>query len=223
MAASLTATIHILRHGQSIHNVVRPYPYRDPPLTDVGVQQAMDIRLPAEPDLLLISPMTRTIETALLAFPGRLKSGSVKVQVWPDLREAHGALCNIGVSRPELEAKFPQFDFSSCRNEWDYPPHIFDDAAERAERVRRRLKDLSASYKNIFLVTHRAFAAFLVQGERFDVCECRSYRFASREEADKARDGINIDRGIKQDFGPSVLLPIHPQGGGSGAESSATG
>ncbi|KAM0256037.1 hypothetical protein ACHAQJ_005236 [Trichoderma viride] len=166
------AAIHILRHGQALHNVDHGYPLRDPPLTEVGFQQASNVRPPAEPDLILVSPMTRTIQTALIVFGQHLNSSptEVKLQIWPDLREAHDAICNKGVSRADMAAKFTQLDFSVCHEEWDYPPHSFEDAAARAERVRRRLKDLCRSYKNIVLVTHRGFIAFLVKGERFGVC-----------------------------------------------------
>ena len=75
-----------------------------------------------------------------------------------------------GVSRADLAAKFAQFDFSACPEEWDYPPHSFEDAALRAERVRQRLKHLSGCHKNIIFITHRGFIAFLVNGEGFDVC-----------------------------------------------------
>ena len=98
--------------------------------------------------------MTRTIQTALIVFGHLLLNTSSKteLQVWPDLREAHDAICNKGVSRAELAAKFPQFDFSACREEWDYPPHSPEDAIARAESVRQRLKDLSGSYENIVLI-----------------------------------------------------------------------
>lgn len=153
-------------------SVYRAYPHRDPPLTEIGFQQASNLHLPAEPDLILVSPMTRTIQTALTAFGQLLNSSPAKAefQVWPDLREANEAICNMGLTRAEMAANFTQFDFSACHEEWDYPPHSFEDATMRAERVRQRLKDLSRSYKNIILVTHRGFIAFLVKGERFDVC-----------------------------------------------------
>lgn len=87
------------------------------------------------------------------------------MQVWPDLREAHDAICNKGIiDRADLQAKFPHLDFSECSKKWDYPPHTIKDATMRAERVRHRLE---TSYKNILLVTHRGFIAFLVQGTRF--------------------------------------------------------
>lgn len=40
-----------------------------------------------------------------------------------------------------------------------------------------------------------------------DDVEHRSYRFATNEEVDKARHGVNVDTGLEQDFGPTVLIP----------------
>lgn len=179
--------------------------------------------------------MTRTIQTALLAC-GHLINASpraAEVQVWPDLREAHDAICNKGVDRADLKTKFPQLDFSECSEMWDYLPHTIEDATMRAERVRQHLDALPESYKNILLVTHRGFIAFLVQGTRFDVCgtlttpslqhpptlyvlifsdvssrffaECRSYRPTKREKGAQGRNGINCDTGMVQDFGPTLL------------------
>ncbi|KAF5024658.1 hypothetical protein F66182_3280 [Fusarium sp. NRRL 66182] len=81
--------------------------------------------------------MTRTIQTALFTFHHLLSCSPAKVeiQVWPELREAHDAICNTRVSRADMETKFPNLDFSACHREWDYPPHDFEDAAARAEGV----------------------------------------------------------------------------------------
>ena len=38
--------------------------------------------------------------------------------------------------------------------------------------------------------------------------EYRSYRFAEAEEIEKNRRGINVDSGLKQDFGPTLLMPL---------------
>lgn len=38
--------------------------------------------------------------------------------------------------------------------------------------------------------------------------EYRSYRFAEAEEVEKNRYGINVDSGLKQDFGPTLLMPL---------------
>ncbi|TVY55752.1 putative phosphatase SPAC5H10.03 [Lachnellula cervina] len=198
------STIHILRHGQSLHNIERGYPHRDPPLTELGCQQARNLTLSTEPDLILISPMTRTIQTALLALGPLIDR--VKVQICSELREAHDAVCNTGVDRADLTAKFPQFDFSGCSETWDYPPHSVEHATLRAQGLRQHLNVLSNSYKNILLVTHRGFIAYLVKGPRYDLCESRSYKFASKDEIATKRYGIHIDTGLEQDFGPTLLL-----------------
>lgn len=219
--------IHVVRHGESLHNVDHSYPHRDPPLTEKGQDATTQIKVHPIPNLIVISPMTRTIQTAINAFPSILSPTSVfpvqpEVQIWPDLREAHDANCNKGLSRIDISAKFPQLDFKECPGEWNHPPHTIEDAVRRAEGVRRRLKELSQRYPNIAVITHRVFIAFLVRGRRFDVCETRSYQFstADGEEEDdddnKSNNGaelgssrmdINVDTAEMQDFGPTILIP----------------
>jgi broad specificity phosphatase PhoE len=212
---STSPLVHIIRHGQSLHNIDRGYPHRDPPLTHAGHEATKQIKISAVPDLIVISPMTRTIQTAMNAFPsvGSAPNGT-EVQIWPDLREAHDAICNKGISRADISAKFPHLNFSECPEEWDHPPHTIEAATIRAEKVRGRLKELSKVYNNIVLITHRGFIAFLVKGDRYDVCETRSYRVGTDEEteADSLRFGVNVDTKAQQDFGPTVLVPHTPQG-----------
>jgi len=206
----MSPLIHIIRHGEALHNVQRGYPDRDPPLTKAGNYSTKHINLVAQPDLIIISPMTRTLQTAMNIVPSLAEQAlfDIPVQIWPDLREANDAICNKGLSRAELESKFPQFDFSECNREWDYAYHTIQDATDRAERVRKRLKELSTSYRNIAIITHRGFKAFLVKGKRFGLAEVRCYRFASEEEAkdEKIRRGVNFDTLEEQDFGPTVLI-----------------
>jgi broad specificity phosphatase PhoE len=202
--------IHIIRHGEALHNLQRGYPHRDPPLTKAGVYATTHLDLAFQPDIVLISPMTRTIQTAMNLFPFLAQEGSFKisVQIWPDLREANDAICNKGLSRAELQSKFPQFDFSECHEEWDYIEHTIEGATSRAERVRRRLKDLSMTYNNIAVITHRGIKAYLVKGKRFGLAETRSYRVATEEEAatESIRHGLNSDTLEEQDFGPTVMI-----------------
>lgn len=210
MSQSIRPLIHIIRHGEAIHNIDRTYAKRDPPLTAAGRDQCQQVELVATPDLILISPMTRTLQTALTVFPF-LQSDDpfpVPVEVWPDLREAHDAECNKGLGRAELRNKFPRFNFEPCAEEWDYPQHTIEGATARAERVRKRLKELSNTYHNIAVVAHRGFFAYLVKGRRFNTCEARTYVFATQEEADnvEVRMGLNCDTLLQQDFGPTVLV-----------------
>lgn len=63
--------------------------------------------------------MTRTIQTMLIALDSLLGKSpfAIAVQVWPDLREAHDAICNKGLSQKEMTSKFSQFDFQNCPEE----------------------------------------------------------------------------------------------------------
>lgn len=112
--------------------------------------------------------MNRTINTALAVLPDLLSQSAITVEIWPDMREAHDAICNKGVSRAELSAAFPDLDFSRCNEEWDYEDHSHDAATRRAERVRTVLAERSE--QNILLVGHRGFIDYLVAGPQFANC-----------------------------------------------------
>lgn len=204
------AHIHLVRHGEALHNVEGDSVGRDPPLTHQGHDATQNIQLPTNPDLVLISPMTRTIQTALNIFPFLREQNPfpIPVEIWPDLRETHNAECNKGLPLVELSEKFPQFDYSRCSELWDYPPHSIEAATIRAERVRKALKELSATYSNIVVITHRGFIAYLAKGRRFNTCETRCYRFSTDEETQNPaiRKGVNCDTLLEQDFGPTVLV-----------------
>lgn len=210
LLSSSPALVHIVRHGEALHNVERGYPHCDPPLTEAGARATKELILSTHPDLIIISPMMRTIQTAMNMFPYIQDCGgsTIPVQIWPDLREANDAVCNKGSSRAEMQTSFPQFDFSECHEYWDYPSHTISDATERAVRVRQRLHHLSATFKNIAIVTHRGIIAYLVKGLRFNSAERRSYRFATHTEAqnEKVRHGLHCDLLIEHDFAPALLL-----------------
>jgi broad specificity phosphatase PhoE len=169
--------VHIVRHGESLLNVERGYPFRDPPLTQAGSEATKEIGLPSRPDVVVISPMTRTCQTAMNMFPvlQDMTHSPIPTQIWPDLREANDAICNKGLARADIQAKFPQFDVSECEENWSYASDNVADATERAERVRRRLLDLSATFKNIAVISDRGCIAYLVPGQRFEPAESRSY------------------------------------------------
>lgn len=114
--------------------------------------------------------MDRTIETALIIIENNKSQIAPDVLVWPDLREAHDAECNKGSSRDSLELKFPYLNFAACPEIWNYDKHSIKGATTRAERVRSKLCDLSATYAEIIIVTHRGLIAYLIQGSRFENC-----------------------------------------------------
>jgi broad specificity phosphatase PhoE len=136
--------ICIIRHGQAVYNIQRGYPFPDPPLTKRGYQEASSININFTPDLIVVSPMRRTIETAFTAFGTTVDANkALPIEVWPDLREAHDAICNHFSPVAVLQMEYPHLDFSECNAERTYEKHSHADAEKRAERVRRQLKEHS--------------------------------------------------------------------------------
>jgi broad specificity phosphatase PhoE len=135
-------------------------------LTEIGRKQAEALDFSFIPDVIVVSPMIRTLDTAYHVLHGKPS----KILVWPDLREAHDAICNHGSLRINLISQYPLLDFSECSVKWDYEQHTTKNAQLRASRVRSRLERLSKDYKNILVVTHRGFIAHLVSGKRFFNC-----------------------------------------------------
>ncbi|EUC46959.1 hypothetical protein COCMIDRAFT_35401 [Bipolaris oryzae ATCC 44560] len=183
--------IHILRHGEAHHNTHANHPYRDPPLTKAGHYTTKHKHLPFDPDLILISPLTRTIQTALNMFPFLSSQPSpVPAHIWPSLRETHTTM-RRGVGEYEEESE--------------------GEAVARAERVRRRVMELveEGGYENVVLVTHSGFKGYLVKGRRFGLAEVRTYRVASQEaeeEEEGVRWGVDFETGVERDYGPTVWV-----------------
>ncbi|KAK4149647.1 histidine phosphatase superfamily [Chaetomidium leptoderma] len=108
-------TIILVRHAQALHNVDNKLPR---PLS-LGRKQCAELkvklvpRIPKDLDvgLIIVSPMKRTIETALLAFGDLIQRG-VPIVAHAGWQENSLQPCDIGSPLPSLPALFPQVDFS---------------------------------------------------------------------------------------------------------------
>lgn len=173
-------TITLLRHGHAWNNMIAGFPCRDPILTERGQSQASAVRLSRPPDLIVVSPLTRTLETANIAFGTLIRNPngpSVPVQVWPDLRECGNKPFNHSRPRAQLEARYPFLDFSECSQSGLYENFNERRGHRRARRVRRRLMEMSRTYSHIVVVSHQGFIHRLNGGSgRYRNCECWSYR-----------------------------------------------
>lgn len=208
-----TGSVYLMRHATAEHNSHRHYPHRDPALAPSGIldarQAVLSVHSPDFPDLILVSPLSRALQTAQIIFEGTAQlSRPPEVQVWPDLRECNNSISSQGRSRTEMGELFPMYNFSELLEEWDYEKETHQRAVARAERVRSRIKELSARYSKIWVVTHSIFLSYMVnvKGRHFYTCESRKYRFATQDEAVEQRYGLNHDLRCRQDFGPTVLI-----------------
>ena len=69
-----------------------------------------------------------------------------------------------------MQALHPGLDFSACDEEWNYLPHCFEDSADRAAAVRKKLMELPGSH--VVVVGHRGFIAYLVDTNRVEFSNC---------------------------------------------------
>ncbi|EGP88517.1 uncharacterized protein MYCGRDRAFT_40001 [Zymoseptoria tritici IPO323] len=121
--------IHLLRHAQAYHNVPPcNYNIPDPTLTELGLEQtstfAREFPHHGNVSVILSSPMTRTLETALLCFPQehehRHHHKGLKIYAVPELQETSDHPCDTGSSRADLEKVFDgkNIDFSALKEGW---------------------------------------------------------------------------------------------------------
>lgn len=73
--------LHLVRHAQGEHNATKDYTLPDPLLTKLGIEQSLALHrqtketIQKSADGIICSPLRRTMQTALVAFPeliGRL-------------------------------------------------------------------------------------------------------------------------------------------------------
>eukprot|EP00755_Sulcionema_specki_P022399 Sspe_Gene.76416::Locus_47742_Transcript_1_1_Confidence_1.000_Length_793::g.76416::m.76416 len=130
----------LVRHAEGEHNVSKRYTF-DPPLTKDGWAQADDCRnaflregaAPEAMDLVCVSPLRRTLETAQALFGGG--SRGPPMLAIEDLRERVFSRCNWRRPREVQQKAFPRVDFGSI--EWGEDPCL-DWLDETPEEVRDR-------------------------------------------------------------------------------------
>nr|WP_213394963.1 histidine phosphatase family protein [Yoonia sp.] len=121
--------IHFIRHAQSEHNaraaevrdedVLRRDPaLRDARLTELGQSQAKalasEISRLHDIKLVVVSPLSRAIQTAIAAFEGHPAPRLIQ----PLHREMQESYCDIGQSPVHLAKAFPTFAFDHLDDPW---------------------------------------------------------------------------------------------------------
>lgn len=175
-------TFHFIRHAQSLHNALQepgqPDPMvRDAALTELGLKQAQTLgsEMTGGPvfDLVVITPFTRTIQTALRAF-----AHSPAPRVILDLHREHlESYCDVGRSPSHLCKLFPMFDFDHLNDPWWFidPSSDAPYDKEPMDVLMKRVEDFSAWLKarpeqTIGVVGHGTFLRALT-GHQFQNAE----------------------------------------------------
>ncbi|KAE8165454.1 histidine phosphatase superfamily [Aspergillus tamarii] len=204
----MVAQIYVVRHAESAHNVSKDFNHRDPPLTELGFQQASQLAqaFPYGPRVgaILVSPLRRTIQTTLAAFSHILdkryfsldsgqgiEDGAILI-VDPDLQERSTFPCDTGSPRSLLEETFPYLSFDGLEDTWYFKEAAYSSeneaVEERAAKVRRYIAHLLAKLKDqeknhLVVVTHGVFMKFLVGDDSIDLPKAgwKVYTLETRE------------------------------------------
>ena len=104
-----TKRVLFVRHAEGVHNATENWDIPDPELTEKGAGQAQELRAALaaqgvfqELELIVVSPLRRTLRTALLAFPAGIPRFVTALH-----RERWSGRCDEGSSAPALCAALP--------------------------------------------------------------------------------------------------------------------
>lgn len=216
--------IFLLRHGQSKHNVKMTSflddnpdwhskewweiedafdpKVRDAELTEKGILQARSMRediASIKPSLLILSPLSRNLQTAHEACCELLENKQVEVKVTPLAREHTYSTCDLGSSPHTLKNTWPQWSsqLGEVIDEWwmhNYPVECSSSATsslttgvsnesempsyrepwqhlqDRVESIVKILTDAQAEHECILLVGH-AVLFYAMTGKWLDNCQ----------------------------------------------------
>lgn len=117
--------VHFVRHAQGHHNVSQAPIYQRPHdayLTQQGVEQCAALQAATcelRPELVVASPLTRTVQTATLCFdPQRAASGAPLLAL-EAVRETVNFLCDGRRPISTIRAEFDHVDFAHCTADED--------------------------------------------------------------------------------------------------------
>ncbi|KAK9898423.1 phosphoglycerate mutase-like protein [Cystobasidium minutum MCA 4210] len=189
--------IYLTRHAEAEHNVNSEYFILDAPLTAKGREQSAQLHentqhsLQKEVELVVSSPLRRTMQTTLIGYPHAIErlGGKSKVILLPEAQECNDYPCDTGSDRAELEkdSEFEGLDLSVLTDDWNskkgkYAANVTTLQA-RARHVRNFLR--SRPEKSIVLVAHGDILRYIVFGEQnatpWSNAEVRKYTFVDED------------------------------------------
>lgn len=167
--------IHLVRHAKGAHNAAAEFDYsaykredlEDALLTEEGVEQCFLLAEESEfladaVELVVVSPMNRTIQTAIYGFPNLL--GRVPWIARPEVRETMGQHpCDRMAPVSQKIANYPDIDFKALDgSDRDDAYYSYNDCREPLEDIEMRGRSFiewlsSRPEKEIVVVTHSGF------------------------------------------------------------------
>ncbi|KAI0155408.1 phosphoglycerate mutase-like protein [Hypoxylon sp. FL1284] len=183
-------TLILIRHAQAGHNATQNYQLHDPDLTEEGHGQCADLRkglmeneLVQKADLIVVSPLRRTIQTAFRSVDWLVEKG-VKVEADASWQENSPKPCDTGSPVDALRDEFPAVDFSKV--DPVFPDKTSPAASQyhfskkailmRAQIALKKLYDRPE--KVIVVVSHSGFLRLGVSGYWYFNADYRIFDFA---------------------------------------------
>ncbi|KAI0207001.1 phosphoglycerate mutase-like protein [Astrocystis sublimbata] len=188
-------TLILVRHAQAEHNATKDYFIHDPDLTQLGREQCAELReglmqhpLAQQAELIITSPMRRTIQTTLDSVDWLIEKG-VKVQADALWQENSAKPCDTGSEISKVAEEFPSIDYSTV--DPVYPDKSTPAGSKyhftKATIVARGQAALQSLYerpeKVIIVVSHSGFLRRGVTGSWFFNADYRIFDFAAMASA----------------------------------------
>lgn len=156
--------LYLVRHAEGAHNVsLENHGIHDPDLTEKGKQQCRSLCQTFEfhdkINLLVASPIRRTIQTALFSFEPVVRRG-LKILALPGAQESSDDPCDTGSPTDLLRQEFGGVvDLHLMENDWNsksgkYAPDV-PHLQERARELRCWLR--ARSEEQVVVVSHGDF------------------------------------------------------------------
>ncbi len=120
-----TKVLHVVRHAEGFHNVDRRPIYERPidaRLTPDGEAQCAALAAATaalRPQLVVSSPLTRTLQTASLAFGAQREAVGAPLLALEAVRETVNYGCDARRPLREIRPEFPHVDFAHCPSDED--------------------------------------------------------------------------------------------------------
>ncbi|CAF0745407.1 unnamed protein product [Adineta ricciae] len=154
--------IYYMRHFQAKHNVDGKYlQVLDPDLTEFGFQQGFHMTFNDELDLIICSPLSRTIQTYLSLFHDVQKRQRIPFMLDADLQEIGEIPADTARSKEQLKQKFPELSsiidrdlvegFNDKNN--SLYKNSLENVKQRISRFHQRLWE-QRKEKHILIITH---------------------------------------------------------------------
>jgi len=201
--------LHLVRHAEGIHNPGHDTTILDPILTERGIKQAEDLShdfpFSESVGLVITSPLTRTLHTALGGFQMTLdekyytnNSGvpnGAKLLLEPDIQAHSARPCDTGSDWSVVRSRFPYLSWDLLEQDPAFPAKTGryvpeSEALERRgravqQRLKKQFKELEGGDRpDIAVVTHGGFMRFVSNSHGVpDTGKCRTVLVTFDEES----------------------------------------